>query len=58
MIYERLRELSELAKDPICGMSVNETNARFKSEYGGKTFYFCSPGCMNTFNADPAKHAK
>ncbi len=47
-----------MAKDPICGMSVNEANARFKSEYGGKAYYFCSPGCMNTFNANPAKFAK
>ncbi len=47
-----------MARDPICGMSVNENSARFKSEFGGKTYYFCSPGCMNTFNADPAKHAK
>ena len=47
-----------MATDPICGMSVNESTAKFKADYGGKTYYFCSPGCMKTFQSDPAKHAK
>jgi len=30
-----------MAKDPVCGMNVNEKSATFKSEYKGKTYYFC-----------------
>jgi P-type Cu+ transporter len=38
-----------LARDPVCGMYVNEDHAAFKVERGGKTYYFCSEGCMLTF---------
>ncbi len=47
-----------MAKDPVCGMDVNEANPPGgKSEYQGKTYYFCSAGCKKTFDADPAKPA-
>jgi Cu+-exporting ATPase len=38
-----------LARDPVCGMHVDEKHAAFKVERGGKTYYFCSEGCMLTF---------
>jgi len=47
-----------LAKDPICGMNVDEKTARLKSEYKGKTYYFCSQMCKTTFDKNPAKYAK
>lgn len=28
-----------------------------KTEYNGKTYYFCCPACIGKFNADPAKNA-
>jgi Cu+-exporting ATPase len=37
-----------LAKDPVCGMIVDEKRA-LSSELGSKTFYFCSPVCQKTF---------
>ena len=43
-----------LAQDPICGMSVDVATATQRSEYGGKTYYFCSAGCKTTFDRDPA----
>ena len=46
-----------MAKDPICGMEVNEKTAKHKTEYRGKTYYFCSPACKTTFDKNPAKHA-
>lgn len=45
-----------MAKDPVCGMSVDEGSAKFKSEYKGKTYYFCSGGCKTAFDKDPAKY--
>src|SRR6266481_3739028 len=39
--------------DPVCGMQVNETTASAKSEYNGKAYYFCSPGCKVRFDANP-----
>lgn len=38
-----------MARDPVCGMYVDEEHAAFKAEQGGKTYYFCSEGCMLTF---------
>ena len=38
-----------MARDPVCGMPVDEEHAAFKAEKGGKTYYFCSEGCMLTF---------
>jgi len=43
-----------MATDPICGMKVDEKNAKFKTERGGQTFYFCSAGCKSTFDKRPA----
>jgi xanthine dehydrogenase accessory factor len=44
-------------KDPICGMMVDTSQARYKSEYGGKWFYFCCGRCQQEFERAPAQHA-
>jgi YHS domain-containing protein len=45
-----------MAKDPVCGMDVDEQGAAGKSEYKGQTYYFCSPGCKRSFDKDPEKY--
>lgn len=45
-----------MAIDPICKMTVDEATAKFKSEFKGKTYYFCAPGCKAAFDADPEKY--
>jgi len=47
-----------MAKDSICGMEVDPKVAAGSSVYGGKTYYFCSPGCKAKFDKNPAKYAK
>ncbi len=42
-----------MAKDPICGMNVDEKTAMFTSVYNGKKYFFCAPGCKKTFDEDP-----
>jgi Cu+-exporting ATPase len=37
-----------MAKDPVCGMFVDEKTA-LNAEIEGRTFYFCSSNCLNTF---------
>ena len=37
-----------MARDPICGMNVNESQA-LKLTKGGKTYYFCSEHCLKKF---------
>jgi YHS domain-containing protein len=46
-----------MAKDPVCGMEVDEKKAAGKSEYQGQTYYFCSMGCKTTFDKEPQKYA-
>lgn len=45
-----------MAKDPVCGMECNEKTAVAKSEYKGKTYYFCAPGCKKSFDANPGEY--
>ena len=45
-----------MAIDPICKMTVDEKTAKLKSEYKGKTYYFCAPGCKKAFEDNPAKY--
>jgi len=47
-----------MAKDPVCGMMVDEKTAKLKSDYNGKTYYFCAASCKTTFDKSPAKFAK
>ncbi len=46
----------EMAKDPICGMVIPKATA-LKTERGGRTYYFCSQTCLNTF-LDPERELK
>lgn len=45
-----------MAKDPVCGMEIDEKTAAGKSEYKGKTYYFCSTGCKKSFDKEPEKY--
>ncbi len=47
-----------MEKDPVCGMDVDPKNAAGKSEYEGKTYYFCSLGCKKEFDQQPQKYLK
>ncbi|MGB3582184.1 MAG: YHS domain-containing protein, partial [Roseiarcus sp.] len=51
----RANALSALAKDPVCGMSVDPATARHKAEHGGSTHHFCSAGCRHKFVAEPSR---
>jgi YHS domain-containing protein len=45
-----------MAKDPVCGMQVDESKAAGKSEYRGKTYYFCCERCKVVFEQAPEKY--
>ncbi|MEM2934497.1 MAG: YHS domain-containing protein [Methanocellales archaeon] len=45
-----------MAVDPVCKMLVDEAKTQFKSEYRGKTYYFCAAGCKKTFESNPEKY--
>lgn len=46
-----------MARDPVCGMNIDEKNAKFRSEYMGETYRFRSKQCKNIFDKNPAKYA-
>ena len=50
--------MKEKAVDPVCKMEVDEKTAKWKTEYKGKTYYFCAPGCKKKFDSDPGKYSK
>ncbi len=58
MILRRLVTLAEkmMVRDPVCGMMVDDLKTKLKSEHEGRTFYFCSPSCKNTFDRDPHRY--
>lgn len=41
--------------DPVCGMKVNPTIARFKLLHKGKEYFFCCAGCAEKFHENPEK---
>ncbi len=45
-----------MERDPVCGMDVDPKTAKHTAQHEGKTFYFCSPGCKKTFEADPHRY--
>ncbi len=45
-----------MAKDPVCGMDVDEANPAATAEHQGEKYYFCAPGCKAAFEADPDKY--
>ena len=47
-----------MATDPVCGMKVDENTAPARSEYKGKTYYFCSTQCKETFTANPERYVR
>jgi len=51
-----MTEVHIVAIDPICKMTVDEKTAKFVSEYTGKKYYFCAPGCKKKFDLDPSKY--
>jgi YHS domain-containing protein len=47
-----------MAKDPVCGMTVDEKKAAATASYQGQTYDFCSAGCKVMFEKTPAKYAE
>lgn len=44
-----------MAIDPVCGMEVDEATAAARSEFRGRPYYFCAPGCKRAFDREPEK---
>jgi len=44
------------AVDPVCGMTVFVEQARYHTTHDGTDYWFCAPGCLRAFEADPAAY--
>lgn len=47
-----------MVKDPVCGMTIEESDAAATSEHEGRTFYFCSRDCKDEFDSDPPAYTE
>ena len=43
----------EIARDPVCGMTVNPATAEHSHDHGERTYYFCGAPCREKFAAAP-----
>ena len=49
-------KIEDGTRDPVCGMLVDPHSAQHRHQHEGRTYYFCSGGCLAKFKADPAKY--
>jgi YHS domain-containing protein len=45
-----------MARDPVCGMEIDERGFTFRTEYKGKVYHFCRPTCKELFLTDPKRY--
>jgi xanthine dehydrogenase accessory factor len=46
------------ATDPVCGMTVTAGQDGLLVEYGSVSYYFCSAGCRQAFEQEPAAYVE
>src|ERR1700745_1221708 len=56
LVSNHQRSVTSMQTDPVCGMQVDPQQAAGQSEYQGKTYYFCAPGCKKRFDSNPAQY--
>src|SRR3954464_6037774 len=56
--FELMTTQPTLAKDPVCGMTVDPAKAKATGEHDGQKYYFCCAGCAQKFQSDPEAYLK
>lgn len=51
-------KIMETKIDPVCKMEVKVEGAQYVSDYAGEKYYFCSAGCQEAFEENPAKYVE
>lgn len=49
---------TNMARDPVCGMTVMIEAAAASTVYEGTRYYFCSAHCAHKFAADPSQFVR
>jgi YHS domain-containing protein len=47
-----------MTRDPVCGMQVDEKQAKAQIQHQGQTYYFCSDQCKQRFEENPKRFVK
>jgi len=47
-------ETDSTVQDPVCGMEVDPEEADYSTEHDGRTYYFCSESCEDSFDPEEA----
>lgn len=55
-LRDRKFETHKWARDPVCGMRVDEWKADMKLEYEGEHYVFCSQRCKERFERNPVEY--
>jgi P-type Cu+ transporter len=42
--------------DPVCGMKVNPSSAKYTCEHDGQPYFFCGQRCLAKFQVEPTKY--
>ncbi len=50
--------MAEKVKDPVCGVEIDKDEAVATSEHMGRTYYFCSTTCKESFDKEPMKYVQ
>jgi YHS domain-containing protein len=45
-----------MIEDPVCGMQINIDTAPAQTVVDEEIYYFCSQGCKEAFERNPAKY--
>ena len=46
-----------MARDPVCGMDVDEQNSTIQVDFESRTFHFCSEECKEVFQTKSGPYA-
>jgi YHS domain-containing protein len=44
--------------DPVCKMEIDPKEAAGRSDYQGRTYYFCAASCKQQFDQNPERYVK
>ena len=50
--------MTEKVIDTVCGMKIDESEAKATAVHKGKTYYFCSESCKEQFDKKPEKYSE
>ena len=56
IVWKEKNSMHATHRDPVCGMEVTPETAEATSEYQGRTYYFCSASCKESFDKNPQNY--